>query len=79
MKNKIENIQDLRTDLLDAYDSLKKDPRRINQVAELSNTAGKIIGTVKLEMEYAIARREVPNIPFLGDMSMKKALPAETK
>jgi len=62
---KITNIQDLRTDLIDAYESLKADPRRVVQVSELANTAGKIIGSVKIELEYALLKKERPNLPFL--------------
>jgi hypothetical protein len=35
-------------------------------VKELSNAAGKIIGTCKVQIEYAHARKEVPNIEFLS-------------
>lgn len=62
---KITNINELRQDLIDAYESLKSDPRRVVQVAELANTAGKIIGSVKIELEYALLKKERPNLPFL--------------
>lgn len=62
---KITNINALREDLIDAYESLKADPRRVVQVAELANTAGKIIGSVKIELEYALLKKERPNLPFL--------------
>lgn len=65
--NKITTIQQLRDDLVEAYESLKADPRKLCQVAELANTAGKIIGTVKIELEYAALRRERPEIPFIGN------------
>lgn len=60
-----QNIKQLRDDLLDAYNMLKLDPKRYNQVGELANTAGKIIQTVKLELEYCGMRGEEPNIDFL--------------
>jgi len=63
---KPKNIKELRDDLLDAYDLLKTDPRRLNQVAELANTAGKVIGTVKIELEYAALRKEKPDVAFLN-------------
>ena len=49
---KITNNNELRRDLLEAYELLKADPRRLNQVAELANTAGKVIAATKLEIEY---------------------------
>jgi aspartokinase len=65
-KNKITNSTELRNDLLEAYEKLKADPRAINQVAELANTAGKILASAKLEVEYALARGEKPDIAFLA-------------
>ncbi len=61
------NIKELREDLLEAYAMLKADPRRHNQVKELSNTAGKVLGSLKLELEYAAIRGERPTIPFIGE------------
>ncbi len=63
--NKPTNIKELRDDLLDSYAMLKDDPKRVVQVGELANAAGKIISSVKIEMEYSMMRNEVPDIPFL--------------
>jgi hypothetical protein len=63
---KPKDINELRDQLLDAYDWVKADPRRANQVKEMANTAGKVIGTLKLQLEYAMLRREKPHIQFLG-------------
>ncbi len=71
---KITTLEELRTDLLEAYESLKADPRRINQVSELSNTAGKIIASVKVEMEYAALRGEKPDIKFIGPTTGEKLI-----
>ena len=62
----ITNINELRKDLIGAYEMLRADPKRVVQVGELANTAGKIIGSVKLELEYAALRKETPNITFLN-------------
>lgn len=48
---------------------VKEDPRRANQVKEMSNAAGKVLGTVKAQLEYALMRGEEPEIPFLGKTS----------
>ena len=66
-----KNITELRNDLLESFEQVKKDPRRLAQAAELANTAGKIIGSIKLEMEYSLMRNEEPEIPFLGEGSGK--------
>lgn len=62
---KINNIKELRDDLLEAYSLLKADPKRVVQVGELANTAGKVIATAKLEIEYAALRKERPEVSFL--------------
>ena len=61
-----KNIEELRNGLLDAYEWVKADPRRANQVKEMTNSAGKVIGTLKIELEYAMLRKETPNIAFLN-------------
>jgi len=73
----ITNIKELRDDLLGAYSLLRADPRRAVQVGELANTAGKILNSVKLEIEYALMRKETPTLPFLEyeGRNAEKALP----
>jgi hypothetical protein len=61
----IKNIRDLRSELCSVFEQLKGDPRRVDQAKELSNAAGKIIGTCKVEIEYAGMRKEKPTIQFL--------------
>lgn len=66
---KPKDINELREQLLDAFDWVKSDPRRSNQVKEMTNAAGKILGTVKAQLEYAVIKGEDPDIPFLGKTS----------
>jgi hypothetical protein len=66
---KPKDITELRDQLLDAFDALKGDPRRMLQTKELANAAGKIIGTVKSQLEYSLLRGEEPEIPFMGKTS----------
>ena len=68
---KITNNNELRIDLLEAYEMLKADPRRINQVAELANTAGKVIAASKLQIEYELYRKKVKDFPKLDFMEDK--------
>lgn len=63
---KPSNIEELRDQLLDAFEDVKKDPRRANQVKEMTNAAGKVLGTLKTQLEYAMLRNERPCIQFLG-------------
>lgn len=62
----MNNINELRTELCNAFDWVKKDPKRALQVKEMSNAAGKIINTVRVQLEYSAIRKEVPNIEFLN-------------
>lgn len=66
-----ENIEALRNELLTSFTELRQDPRRVIQAKELANLAGKVLGTVKAQMVYALARGEEPDIPFLGPTSGK--------
>ena len=61
----INNVTDLRKDLCEAYMWVKDDPRRGLQVKEMANTAGKIIGSLKVQLEYSALRGEKPDIDFL--------------
>jgi hypothetical protein len=63
--SKISNIDELRAELIAAFEMVKADPRRAIQTKEMTNAAGKVIGTVKTELEYAAMKKEAPNIPFL--------------
>ncbi len=65
------NIDQLRVQLLEAFDWVKTDPRRANQVKEMTNAAGKILGTLKTQLEYSMLRGEEPDIPFMGKTSGK--------
>jgi hypothetical protein len=67
--SKPTNINELRDQLLDAFDWVKADPRRANQVKEMTNAAGKILGTVKAQLEYSLMKGEEPEIPFMGPTS----------
>jgi len=49
---KIENIRDLRDDLIQLYEDLKEKRIGLKEVKELTNTAGKIMNSAKLELEY---------------------------
>lgn len=48
---------------------MKKDPRRANQVKEMTNAAGKVLGTLKAQIEYSMLRGEEPDIAFMGPTS----------
>lgn len=66
---KPKDINELRDQLLDAFEDVKRDPRRANQVKEMTNSAGKVLGTLKAQIEYSMLRGEEPEIPFMGATS----------
>lgn len=59
------NINELRDQLLDAYEAVKADPLRVTQVREMTNAAGRVISTLKVQLTYHALRNEVPLIPFM--------------
>jgi hypothetical protein len=66
-----KNITELRDQLLDQFEALKNDPRRMLQTRELTNAAGKVIATLKCQLEYSLLKGEQPAIAFMGETSGK--------
>lgn len=48
----MNNITDLRKSLSDNYSKMKAGKMQLETGKELANTAGKIINTLKVELEY---------------------------
>jgi hypothetical protein len=48
----MQNITDLRNSLLDNYDKMKSKEMELKDGKELANTAGKILNSLKIELEY---------------------------
>lgn len=61
----MQNITELRKSLADNYEKMKANEMEIKLGKELANTAGKIINTIKVELEYSDLLDKKPNIPFL--------------
>ena len=70
--SRAKDISELRDQLLEAFDAVRADPRKAGQVQEMSNAAGKIIATLKTQLEYALLRNEMPEIDFMGKTSNKQ-------
>lgn len=68
MKN-IENIEELRNELADAFQKTKTDEFSTKKLAELSNVAGKMINTCKVQLDYQVSKSVDVNIPFLEAQS----------
>ena len=59
------NATELRVDLADVYIKLRSGKMQAKDAAELSNVAGKMIASAKVQLEYAKERKEKPQIAFL--------------
>jgi len=61
-KSKLEVLRD---DLTQMFHQVRTDRRMCPQAHEAANVAGKIINSLKLEVDYAAARKEQPSIEYM--------------
>lgn len=66
----MKNIEELRNNLSALFDQIKTGQMDVKAAAEMNNTAGKIISTLKVQLDYAALRKEAPEIDYL-DVSGK--------
>jgi len=62
----MKHIHELTKELTALYEALKNGTIDVKAASEMNNTAGKIINTQRVQIEYASLRNEAPNIPFMG-------------
>ena len=62
-----KTVKQLRTELMDVFNDLKSGAIDVKVAAEMNNTAGKIINTVRAELEYATLRNVEPSIEFMDN------------
>ena len=67
----MNNVVELRKELSNIFASLKSGSLDVKSAKEMNNSAGKIIGTVKVELEYAALRKEIPSIEFMKNPESK--------
>jgi hypothetical protein len=48
----MKNVKNLRDSLIESYEGVKNDSLPLNTAKQLANTAGRILSSVKLELEY---------------------------
>ena len=68
----IKTINDLRDILADEIDKLRKGDTTAASVNAVTNATGKILSTVKLEMEYNKLLGKTPDIAFINTPGNKK-------
>ena len=62
----MKNISELTMELTELYEALKNGTSEVKTATEKNNTAGKIINSQRVQIEYASLRNEAPNIAFMG-------------
>ncbi len=62
----MKNIHDLRAEMISVFTDLKAEKIDTKLAHELSNAAGKILGTVGVQLKYSFLRNEVPDVAFLN-------------
>ena len=62
----MKNINELRKNLVSVFDDLKSGGLETNVAKEINNTAGKIINSCKVQLEYQNLRGGKPSITFLN-------------
>jgi hypothetical protein len=66
----MKNITEMREQLSTLFSQLKDGSVDVKIAAEMNNTAGKIINSLRVELDYAEQRNEIPSIAFLKDKSL---------
>lgn len=62
---RINNLTELRDNLADVYSQVQSGDIETEQAKSLSSLAGKMIFSVRTQMEYQVARGEKPTIGFM--------------
>ena len=62
----MNNIDEVRKELIKVFQGLKAGELSGKDVKEMNNCAGKIINTLKAELEYSAQKNCEPNIPFMN-------------
>lgn len=61
----MQNIKELRNNLAENYELMANKKMDLRQGKELANTAGKLLGTLKIELEYQQIQGTKKKIDFL--------------
>ncbi len=61
----MKTIRELREELAEVFKGLKSGAMEMKLAAEMNNAAGKMINTVRTQLEYHKLRKDKPQIDFL--------------
>lgn len=67
----MHNVTDLRNEMINVFAELRAGTLEHKRAKEMSNAAGKIIGTVSIQLKYAQQRNETPDIAFLNSTEVR--------
>lgn len=67
----MKNVNELRLEMVKVLQELRAGSIKPADAEAANNTAGKIINSVKIELQYAKDRFEKPNIAFLNESGEK--------
>ena len=62
----MKNMNELRNELSEVFAGLRNGSIQPSEAAEMSNVAGKMINSAKVQIEYYALRKEQPTINFLA-------------
>jgi len=61
----MKSIKELRDNLATLFSQVRDGEVDIKRAAEMNNSAGKIINSIRVELEYAELRKVKPSVSFL--------------
>ena len=61
----IKTVSDLRENLIDNFELIKRNKMGLNEASEMTKVASKILNSAKLEMDYKKLTKSKKSIKFL--------------
>lgn len=74
MANKIKNLHELGVDLLEVYTQLRNGQIEKSQARSLAGVAGKVIDTLKVQIEYNSKKANIDKVQLLEHKNGRKLL-----
>jgi len=61
----MKNIEEVRDELSEVFQGLKDGTLEVDRASEMNNTAGKIIKSLAVQLEYFSLRNEQPDLDYM--------------
>ena len=62
----MQTIEEVRQEALKLFEGIRDGKIQHKEAKEMNNAIGKIVGTIRVQLDYAELREEIPNIDFLN-------------